>query len=298
MEGNPRVSGADEETHRTAGVMSTVDIANIATNLELREPGTWFAKTSAPISYPEEANAWCYEVEPNSFWFQHRNACIVEVMKNFPPAGTLFDVGGGNGFVSLGLKNAGFETVLVEPGIHGIDNAKRRGLNPLICSRLEQAGFKPGSIPAVGLFDVIEHIADDRAFLRTVHSHLQRNGQIYLTVPAYKLLWSSEDHYAGHFRRYTLKSISQTLTDAGFQIDFATYLFSILPLPIFLLRALPSRFGFRKGATVDQQKQEHKASGGFTAALLEKVWQRELSRLRNKKRIRCGSSCLVIASKA
>ena len=41
-------------------------------------------------------------------------------MRRFPPPGTVFDVGGGNGFVTLAIQNAGMDAVLVEPGPEGV----------------------------------------------------------------------------------------------------------------------------------------------------------------------------------
>jgi len=103
------------------------------------------------------------------------------------------------------IKNAGLPTVVIEPGLQGAMNAHRKGLNPVICSSLEDAGFKTHLIPAVGLFDILEHIEDDIGFLTTIKTLLVPNGKLYITVPAYNFLRSVEDNYAGHYRRYTLK---------------------------------------------------------------------------------------------
>jgi hypothetical protein len=37
------------------------------------------------------------------------------------------------------------------------------------------------------------------------------------TVPAFSFLWSEEDVLAGHFRLYTLSSISKVLKSSGFE---------------------------------------------------------------------------------
>src|SRR5215813_1634544 len=103
-------------------------VDEFATEVHMREPGFWVANASSPVSYPEDGNAECRSVEDSSFWFAHRNACIVEVMKRFPPSGLILDIGGGNGFVSLALEKAGWEVALIEPGIQGAINAKARGL--------------------------------------------------------------------------------------------------------------------------------------------------------------------------
>ena len=86
--------------------------------LKIDAQGIWQCSGIEEISYPNEGNNQCFEVEDHSFWFRHRNACIVELVKNFPPEGSgpIFDIGGGNGYVARGLMDAGWEVVLVEPG--------------------------------------------------------------------------------------------------------------------------------------------------------------------------------------
>ncbi|MBL4865055.1 MAG: hypothetical protein JKY67_01610, partial [Pseudomonadales bacterium] len=140
-----------------------VDIQSISTGLQLGNNGIWYSADIETINYPSDGNDACFTVEENSFWFKHRNNCIASVVKSFPPEnnGTIFDIGGGNGFVSLGLVNSGFNVALVEPGLEGASNAKNRGISNVICATMDTAKFNPNTLPAVGLFDVIEHIEDD-----------------------------------------------------------------------------------------------------------------------------------------
>ena len=77
--------------------------------------------------------------------------------------------------------------MLIEPGPAGILNAKKRGLKYLINSDFENANFFPDSIPAAGLFDVLEHIEKDLEFLKNLHFCIAKNGLLYLTVPANQL---------------------------------------------------------------------------------------------------------------
>jgi SAM-dependent methyltransferase len=255
--------------------------------------------TAGPgLSYPEEGNELCYQLEEHSFWFRHRNNCIVEVVKKFPPRGFLFDVGGGNGFVTKALEDSGIRCVLVEPGQKGVENAGKRGVTHIIRSTLEDAGFRPHTLPGVGLFDVLEHIRDFRAFLKTVFHLLEPGGRLYITVPAFQFLWSGDDNYARHLKRFTLKCMRKRLQEIDFHIDYATYIFSPLPLPIFLSRSLPYRLGFTKKPDWESRyKNGHSQRNGIAGKLLEKVWNAELKRIRNKKTIPLGSSCLIAAGK-
>ncbi len=271
-----------------------MNVHDVAANLERGEHGIWFSKGKSNVSYPSTGNEACFEIEDHSFWFQHRNRSIASIVRGFPPAGAIFDIGGGNGFVSLGLQKAGWQSIVVEPGNAGAINARGRGLENVVCATLEDAGFRSHSLPAAGLFDVLEHIADDGEFLRTLRDRLIVGGRIYLTVPAYQWLWSAEDVSAGHFRRYTLSSLASVFGQSGFEIEFASYIFSPLPMPILLRRTIPSLLGRRNAGSSDEAIRELRGSGTMLR-LAGGALKWELRRLERKKTIPAGGSCLVVA---
>jgi hypothetical protein len=261
--------------------------------------GLFFSVDKREISYPSEGNQNCFQIEEDSFWFNHRNNCIVEAVKKFSPNDVFFDIGGGNGFVAKGLEGANIQTVLVEPGINGALNARKRGLTHIVCSTLEDAGFKHKTIKSIGLFDVVEHINDDHQFLKSINSYLASGGTVYITVPAFNFLWSNEDVHAGHFRRYTLKKLSALLKETGFQVAFSTYIFSILPAPIFFLRTIPSLLGFSKNSDdLEKHKSEHAKKKGIINSLVQKIWAKELSCIKNERKIPFGGSCFIVAKKS
>lgn len=275
-----------------------VSLQEIAPNLELCSGGWWASPTVSDVSYPEEGNNLCFSVEESSFWFEHRNRCILEVMKLFPPAGAFFDVGGGNGCVALAIQQSGLEVVLVEPGLAGVQNAVKRGIRQVVRSTLEDAGVLPQTLPAVGLFDVVEHIEDAREFLSATHRLMTSGGRVYVTVPAYQWLWSHEDLLAGHSRRYNLPDLVGLLEECGFALDFATYFFSFLPLPIFLRRALPYRLGFGSSAmTGHAVRSDHELHRPAARRMLQVLTNWELSRIARQRPLRLGGSCLAVARK-
>ena len=268
--------------------------------LRCGEDGIYYAIGSEAVSYPEEGNEACFQIEDQSFWFQHRNDCIRELVRNFPPRGKgpIFDVGGGNGFVAKGLMDAGWDVVLVEPGPSGARNAKKRGLDHVICGTTHSAGFKNGSLPAIGVFDVVEHIDDDLGFLRHLRDLLEPGGMLYLTVPAFNFLWSHEDVDAGHFRRYTLGAMEKKLAEAGLKPVFGTCIFGFLTLPVFLLRTLPYRLGLvGKGGAGKEVKRDHSQKQGLLGAMMARSFELELKRIRAGKTCKLGGSCLVAAKK-
>ena len=277
-----------------------INIQSISNGLKLGEDGIWYSVEAEDISYPEDGNESCFSVEDNSFWFKHRNNCISSVVKSFPPEnnGAIFDIGGGNGFVSLNLAREGFDTVLVEPGIVGAIHAKERGVENVICATTDTAKFIQNSFPAVGLFDVIEHIDDDLSFLISIRKLMDVNARMYLTVPSYKFLWSKEDLTAGHFRRYSLDSISTLLKSAGFEVEFSSYIFRFLPLPIFLFRALPYRLGYVSVEKKDNIiSRDHGVKGGAIINIIDRLLKAEIRKLDCKKSMSFGGSCLVVARK-
>jgi SAM-dependent methyltransferase len=271
------------------------DLSVLAPGLTRTDDGTWRARTTSTVDYPDQGNAFCFGIEDGSFWFQHRNDVIVDIVRRFPPGGFIADIGGGNGFVSLGLNRAGFETMVIEPGPQGARNARSRGLDPVVHATLEDAGFLPGSLPAAGLFDVLEHIEDDQAVLRLLHNLVVPGGRLYLTVPSFQALWSSEDELTGHYRRYTVGTLGARLSAAGFTPEFATYMFSPLPVPVWLLRALPTRLGWRKTLQADQIASELRPTENLAVRAMRAVLARERALIRRGWRIPIGSSCLLVA---
>jgi SAM-dependent methyltransferase len=276
------------------------DILLISDGLKQADDGIWYSADQEDISYPADGNNTCFSLEDNSFWFRHRNACIETLVTAFPPPdnGAIFDVGGGNGYVSQGLVQAGFDAVLVEPGQAGALNARQRGLKHVICASTDTARLHPGSLPAVGLFDVIEHIENDGRFLESVNPLLERGGRLYTTVPAYSALWSREDIQAGHYRRYTLNEITDVMNNAGFKVEFSTYIFRFLPIPTFLMRTIPYRLGLsRKNKAGREVSRDHVVKKGAFSSVLDYALQSEIKCLEEKRPMSFGGSCLLVATR-
>jgi SAM-dependent methyltransferase len=274
----------------------TLDLASLAPVLERRDPGIWFARGQAEVSYPALGNATCLAVEERSFWFRHRNRCIVSLVRRFPPDDVFLDIGGGNGFVAKALAAAGFACALVEPGVDGALAAHARGVDPVICARLEDIQLSAASVSAAGMFDVLEHIEDEAAALQRVHTLLRPGARLFLTVPAYQFLFSIDDSVAGHFRRYTISSLARTLERSRFRVEFASYIFAPLPPIVFAVRTGPSRLGLRRGADPDRDAAEL-APNGVATRLMDRLLAAELKRIEAGRSLPFGGSCLCVAGK-
>jgi SAM-dependent methyltransferase len=85
------------------------------------------------------------------------------------------------------------------------------------------------------LFDVLEHIPEEDAFLQAVRFHLKPGGKLVVNVPAGQWAFSMYDTAAGHVRRYSLESLRESLRRNGLESSQATY-WGLPLVPTLLLR--------------------------------------------------------------
>ncbi len=267
----------------------------MASGLREVEPGYFVCSGIDTISYPRQGHATCHALEDESYWFRHRAACIVAALGRFPPGGPIVDVGGGNGHVARTLRKAGHDVVLVEPGPEGARNAYRQGLRPVVQATLQTARFRLAILPAVGLFDVLEHIENDEEFLVKVRERLRPGGRLFLTVPAYQRLWSQEDADAGHYRRYATQSLRGVTERAGFEVEYSTHIFWPLVAPIAIARTLAGRLGLRRGHFAASRRSEYVAPATIVDMFISCPLAPEVGLVRRGRGVAMGSSILAVA---
>ncbi len=86
-------------------------------------------------------------------------------------------------------------------------------------------------VDLVLMLDVLEHVEDDLALLRTYVQHVAPGTFFLLSVPAFNWLWSAHDVFLEHHRRYTLRQLEDTVRHAGLQRLQGHYFFgAVLPL--------------------------------------------------------------------
>jgi len=93
---------------------------------------------------------------------------------------------------------------------------------------------------AVFLLDVIEHIKDDAAFVRTALRHLRPGGLFVVNVPANMLLFSDYDKVAGHVRRYAPASLARLFAVCGVKAQ-AIQTWGMFMVPLLLVRKIVLR---------------------------------------------------------
>ena len=144
-----------------------------------------------------------------------------------------------------------------------------------VCSKLEEAGFAPGSFDKLFSFCVLEHIPNLEEVLRKTAELLRPNGEIHVSVDSLAPFQGTpliERHRTDHFvcRYFTPDSLETTLTAAGFKV---LEIFPILAGPQaeleFQQRILEERphSGFldriRKVRAYDREDRSVKRHGGI-----------------------------------
>ena len=81
------------------------------------------------------------------------------------------------------------------------------------------------------MMDVLEHVPDDTALLRSYAARVQPGTRFLITVPAHKWMWSGHDVFLEHYRRYTLREVEALISRAGLTRVATSYYFGFtLPL--------------------------------------------------------------------
>lgn len=104
--------------------------------------------------------------------------------------------------------------------------------------------FPDNYFDVVTLFDVVEHIQNDRVALNECKRVLKKDGFLLLTVPAFQIIFGSHDIFLGHKRRYTKKRVLSLLNDL--LIKEIGYWNCFLFFPIFIDRFFNRKFNHKK----------------------------------------------------
>jgi len=164
-----------------------------------------------------------------NYWHLARNR-ILERHIRLLGAGRVLDIGCGRGIlvdylIKRGLDCYGAELAEVEVPAH---------LQQRIFSGVAAENLPPAvrnSIEIIVLGDVIEHLAEPVAFLRSLLQAFPSLKGFVLAVPARAELWSNYDEYYGHYRRYDLAELRRTAEEAGLSVTGLQYMFRLLYAP-------------------------------------------------------------------
>lgn len=173
-----------------------------------------------------------------SWWYKGRSLVIRAMITRSritTPLESILDFGAGFGGMHSELTNLSPQVYAFEPEENARIVVAHHGYTATYSTSAEALSK---SYSLIGLFDVIEHIEDDKTFLASLNKALVPDGLLVITVPAYQFLWSGHDVIHQHFRRYTRHSLSNLITNAGYEILTISYWDTFLFLPAAFMRLL------------------------------------------------------------
>jgi len=182
-------------------------------------------------SYPEQEYRAVESVQDVHWWFQGRKRLISYFLKStMKGKSSYIEIGCGTGYLLDILQGLpGIAISGIDMHEESIRIAKKRcGTARIFKATVEELGEE--LFDTIGIFDVLEHIEDDKDVIKQLSKHLNLGGYMLITVPQHQWLFSDADQAAGHFRRYRRKKIRKLLVDAGLKVIFATSFVSF-PLP-------------------------------------------------------------------
>lgn len=172
-------------------------------------------------------------VDPSVHWYyQSKLTGIRKDLRAFMRDGLrIIDVGAGSGFFSISLSEnlKGATVVCVDP--HYQEESGEEVSSPKFVRTLDN--------PEAELYlfiDVLEHVDDDLALLRSYIDSAPQGAVVVASVPAFQSLWSSHDVFLEHRRRYRLEEVRQLFLDAGIRVTKARYLFGSIFPAVWLVR--------------------------------------------------------------
>ncbi len=171
-----------------------------------------------------------------------------------PAAGTVLEIGAGDGRLLAALARRGHAVAGIEPSAPFAAAARARGLD-VETVRVEEAERPPGGCGAVVLWHALEHVEDPAATLRRAHEWLRPGGRLVVAVPN---LESWQARLGG---------------DRWFHQDVPRHLTHFTPAG---LTALLERCGFRV-ARVRQLVLEHNALGMWQTLLNRATCERDVA---------------------
>ncbi len=160
---------------------------------------------------------------------------------------------------------------------------QRFAAEPLVEVRKLRAPIEEsGSYSAVVALNVLEHIEDDVAALRSFHGLLRPGGRVILVVPAFQVAMSDFDRQIGHHRRYRRSSMESALRAAGLRPVLVRYHNSV------------GLFGW----IVMMRWLRRRPAEGFALQAFDRAVVPALRRLENRLRFPFGQSVFAVAQRA
>jgi 2-polyprenyl-3-methyl-5-hydroxy-6-metoxy-1,4-benzoquinol methylase len=151
-------------------------------------------------------------------------AHVYDLFKDYIGSRVL-EVGSGIGTISRRLVEDAEVVVGIEPNPNCVGPLReamadqpRFSLKQCHLEECDQAELAAQRFDTVVCVNVLEHIEDDVAALKTFRSAIVPNGHVAIFVPAVQAAYGPLDAELGHYRRYSRDGLARAFANAGLQV--------------------------------------------------------------------------------
>ena len=179
----------------------------------------------------DEALADLYRTLDNRTYDSEQSARLrtaarhLRIVERHAQLGRLLDVGCASGMFLRAAADKGWDVVGLEPSRSFFESARQNlnGSGQVFCTVLQNAPLPTRSFDVITLWDVLEHVTDPVAFLRSCESLLKPGGLLFVNVPD---LSSIQARLFGarwplllqeHLNYFTPESLSRCAVSAGLE---------------------------------------------------------------------------------
>jgi SAM-dependent methyltransferase len=186
----------------------------------------------APVSMGDD---WYGIATLDHFWMRRRFDVLRRLAGNeIARADAIADVGCGHGILQRQIED-GFDQLVTGFDLNEVALKQTVCRTSLVCCYdvFQKEPSYEGRFDLVLLFDVLEHIEDERSFVNAIQFHMAPGARLVINVPAMQSLWSKYDEAAGHFRRYDIAMLHEAARRSGMIVGSWSYWgFPLTPLLI------------------------------------------------------------------
>ena len=190
------------------------------------------------------------ELDQRHWWYRARREVIAALIRRVappPPGGRILEVGCGTGHNLAMLGEFGKVDALELDEEARTLAEQRLGRAVHNAPLPELSGIDDAAYDLIGAFDVIEHIDDDSAALRSIAGKLKPAGKLVMTVPAHQWMWSAHDVVNHHKRRYSKRALRRLIEGSPLKLDAIGYFNSLL-FPVAVAERSASRLRGKEDA--------------------------------------------------